>query len=155
MTTVALERVERLIVVEPRSTTSLDAVVGTTAVDVAIREVTVEPSAFVVVTSIEVGTFVVEGAASVVGVVSAVGVVSGCVVGVVSAGAELVVSSGGALLVELDISDSDDVVSAALVVTPVPTTCLLFGTIPPGSSSAPIWANPRNKPSMTDAGKAW
>lgn len=83
VTTVALDRVDRLIVVEPKSTTSLELLARVVmAVDVATRDVTVDPSAFVVVTSIEVGTVVVEGAASVVGVVSTLdeGVVFSCAV---------------------------------------------------------------------------
>lgn len=151
---VGWERVDRLMVDEPTTITSLVArPVDTT--DVAIREVTTEPAEFVVVTSILVGMVVVSGAASEVGdwavVPPGVGEGSsadvgvscslvGCEVGdaceVVSGALVGSVEVGAALLMVVAVVVSS---AAELVVTPVPTICLLsFGAIPSGISSAAI-----------------
>ena len=160
VTTVALERVERLMVDDPITTSLLaDPVRVDTPLfveppataDVVIRLVTAEPCELVVVTSIVVGT-VDEGACDVssadVGVVCAVfevGVDSGvadvsCVgsdVGEADVGVVSCVSLVG-------VADSE-VAMLVLEVTPVPTTCLFCGTMPAGMSSARTCAKPRLK----------
>lgn len=99
-----------------------------------------------------------EGAEEVVGavgaatVVSVVGVVGFCVVEG-AAGVDSVVESTSVAEVE-GVDMVVDWVSLAVVVTPVPTACLLLGTMPPGISSASICANPRRKESMTAAAGA-
>lgn len=87
MTTRSLESVERLMVVDPRVTSAAELLVRVTAADVVIRDVTIDPAEFVVVTSIVVGTVEVGDAACVISEVpSELGVVLPCVeVGVVSA----------------------------------------------------------------------
>lgn len=94
----------------------------------------------------------VVGAVGAATVVSVVGVVGFCVVEG-AAGVDSVVEStsvaedeGVDMVVDWD--------SLAVVVTPVPTACLLLGTMPPGISSASICANPRRKESMTAAAGA-
>lgn len=98
------------------------------------------------------------GAEEVVGAVGAATVVS--VVGVVgfsvvegAAGVDSVVESTSVAEVE-GVDMVVDWVSLAVVVTPVPTACLLLGTMPPGISSASICANSRRKESMTAAAGA-
>lgn len=170
--TVADDNVERSMVDDPTTTKLLDlpecvvtiAVVAgaVTVVDVATLEVMVEPSELVVVTSIVVG--IVDVAGRDVGVVSAadseevgaeVGVGFafdvGCEVGVVASVGEGVSACDVwlvALLVELGVSEVDAMVT--LLVTPVPTTCLLFfGMIPSGMLSARIWAKRENMVAAT------
>lgn len=101
-----------------------------------------------------------EGAEEVVGavgaatVVSVVGVVGVCVVEGAE-GVDSVVESTSVAEVE-GVDMVVDWVSLAVVVTPVPTACLLLGMMPPGISSASICANPRRKESMTAAaGTSW
>lgn len=94
----------------------------------------------------------VVGAVGAATVVSVVGVVGFCVVEG-AAGVDSVVESTSVAEVEgVDIVVDWD--SLAVVVTPVPTACLLLGTMPPGISSASICANPRRKESMTAAAGA-
>lgn len=94
----------------------------------------------------------VVGAVGATTVVSVVGVVGFCVVEG-AAGVDSVVESTSVAEVEgVDMVVDWD--SLAVVVTPVPTACLLLGTMPPGISSASICANPRRKESMTAAAGA-
>lgn len=94
----------------------------------------------------------VVGAVGAATVVSVVGVVGFCVVEG-AAGVDSVVESTSVAEVE-GVDMVVDWVSLAVVVTPVPTACLLLGTMPPGISSASICANPRRKESMTAAAGA-
>lgn len=94
----------------------------------------------------------VVGAVGAATVVSVVGVVGFCVVEG-AAGVDSVVESTSVAEVE-GVDMVVDSVSLAVVVTPVPTACLLLGTMPPGISSASICANPRRKESMTAAAGA-
>lgn len=148
--------------------------VRTTAVEVAILEVTVEPSELVVVTSMVVGIVDVDGTSeddesSDVGVLEALSEV-----GVLVAGVDVGVSdvSGvdegvGCCEVVSGVEDGveDGVVSwvdvcwlevdmgvEVVVVTPVPACLLSLGSTPSGMASARIWAKPKKSESMATAG---